>query len=404
MKILHIQTGISNSGNSIWRLHKLMLQHGLDSNILCAVSNIKNDRIFAFPRWRIKYFALLNILSKLILRGKNNYNFSYPVFGHNLINHSLLKSADVIYLHWTQGGLLSMHGIRKILKTGKPIILSLRDFWYMTGGCHHPVNCSKFENLCNNCPNLNMNKEKDLSYKLFVKKMRLYKQFDNITVFVSSNWMMTHVKKSALLSNKFSFCIPNVLDKSVFRKSDMIESRLFFNLPSTKLLILFGSVRPTSNKNKGWDYLCESLSLLKNKSTNEFDLVVFGTGHDETIQSQLPFKIHFLGRITDEEKLGKIYSSCNVYVTPSLSEPFGNTILESLSCGTPVVSFNIGGATDMIDHKKNGYLADYKNSIDFASGIEYCLENNLIGYLKPEIEPEFSIQRHISELNNLLKK
>ena len=105
-----------------------------------------------------------------------------------------------------------------------------------------------------------------------------------------------------------------------------------------------------------------------------------------------------------KHSLATIYSSCNVYATSSLSEPFGNTVLESLSCETPVVSFEIGGAVDMVDHHMNGYLAAYKDPEDFATGIEYCLDNNLKGYLKPEVDPENSIGKHISLINSLLTK
>ena len=52
-----------------------------------------------------------------------------------------------------------------------------------------------------------------------------------------------------------------------------------------------------------------------------------------------------------------------------------DSIVESLSCGVPVVAFNIGGNKDMIDHKKNGYLADIYNTKDMAQGIEWILKN-----------------------------
>ena len=68
-------------------------------------------------------------------------------------------------------------------------------------------------------------------------------------------------------------------------------------------------------------------------------------------------------------------------VVPSLTENLSNAIMESLSCATPVVAFNIGGNSDMIEHKKNGYLAKEKNSEDLAKGIEWCLEHNTDGAL-----------------------
>jgi glycosyltransferase involved in cell wall biosynthesis len=66
----------------------------------------------------------------------------------------------------------------------------------------------------------------------------------------------------------------------------------------------------------------------------------------------------------------------NVMVVPSLTENLSNAIMESLSCATPVVAFNIGGNSDMIDHQQNGYLAEPYSSEDLAKGIKYCVENN----------------------------
>ena len=56
------------------------------------------------------------------------------------------------------------------------------------------------------------------------------------------------------------------------------------------------------------------------------------------------------------------------------------TVLESLSCGTPVVGFEVGGVPDMIRHKENGYLAKYKNAGDIVEGIKFCLNNKIKGY------------------------
>jgi glycosyltransferase involved in cell wall biosynthesis len=49
--------------------------------------------------------------------------------------------------------------------------------------------------------------------------------------------------------------------------------------------------------------------------------------------------------------------------------------MEALACGTPVVAFNTGGIPDMVEHKKNGYLAEFKSSADFAAGIHYILNS-----------------------------
>ena len=85
---------------------------------------------------------------------------------------------------------------------------------------------------------------------------------------------------------------------------------------------------------------------------------------------------HSLGYINDDKMMALLYNAADVCIVPSLSENLSNTIMESLSCGTPVVAFNIGGNGDMIDHKQNGYLAQAKDSTDIAQGIEWCCLHN----------------------------
>jgi glycosyltransferase involved in cell wall biosynthesis len=47
--------------------------------------------------------------------------------------------------------------------------------------------------------------------------------------------------------------------------------------------------------------------------------------------------------------------------------------MESLSCGIPCVGFNVGGIPEMIDHKSNGYVAEYESAEDLAAGISWTL-------------------------------
>jgi glycosyltransferase involved in cell wall biosynthesis len=68
-----------------------------------------------------------------------------------------------------------------------------------------------------------------------------------------------------------------------------------------------------------------------------------------------------------------LYSAVDVMIVPSLQENLSNAIMESLACATPVVGFDIGGNSDMIEHKKNGYLAKPFDSNDLAHGIEWVL-------------------------------
>ena len=82
-----------------------------------------------------------------------------------------------------------------------------------------------------------------------------------------------------------------------------------------------------------------------------------------------------LGYVSDDSKIVSIYNSADVYVLPSLEDNLPNTIMEATACGVPSVAFRVGGIPEMIDHKRTGYLANFKDSADLAEGIRWTLND-----------------------------
>ena len=70
-----------------------------------------------------------------------------------------------------------------------------------------------------------------------------------------------------------------------------------------------------------------------------------------------------------------IYSAADVCVVPSRFESFGQVALESAACGTPSVGFANTGVNEIIEHKVNGYIANYKDTFDFSEGIKFVLND-----------------------------
>jgi glycosyltransferase involved in cell wall biosynthesis len=124
-----------------------------------------------------------------------------------------------------------------------------------------------------------------------------------------------------------------------------------------------------SDINKGFKELSKALNKLKGEN---IEFVVFGSSEPQN-PPKFKFKTHYLGQLHDDVSLVTLYSAVDVVVVPSLQENLSNTIMESLSCATPVVAFNVGGNSDMIDHKINGYLARPFDTTDLANGIEWVL-------------------------------
>ena len=104
----------------------------------------------------------------------------------------------------------------------------------------------------------------------------------------------------------------------------------------------------------------------------DISLVVFGSTRPEN-PLNIGCDVHYVGELLDDISLVTLYSAVDVMVVPSLQENLSNAIMESLACATPVVGFAIGGNSDLIEHKKTGYLAKPFDTGDLAHGINYIL-------------------------------
>jgi glycosyltransferase involved in cell wall biosynthesis len=267
--------------------------------------------------------------------------------------------------------------LEEVVGINAPIVWSLHDQWGYTGGCHCVADinnqmCDKYTKQCSKCDFLGSNEAKDLSYSVLNRKKKTFSKIHSMTVVGVSNWMANSAKKSIVFSDKRVVCLPNPINTNIFKPMDKLQARTLWNLPKDKKLILFGAMSATSDLFKGYDLLVEALNKF---SCENAEFVVFGS-NEPSVPPKLPCKANYLGYLYDDSRLASLYSACDVMVVPSRRESFGQTASESLSCGTPVVAFEIGGLPDIVEHQINGYLAQPFNTFGLAEGIDWVLNNN----------------------------
>ena len=139
------------------------------------------------------------------------------------------------------------------------------------------------------------------------------------------------------------------------------------------------------------------MEIIKNLD-NEFFFVSFG------IKSNFFKGIKNFGYINDKNKLRKIYSAANLFISFSKQEAFGKTLGESIMCNTPVLAKNNNSSEEIVKNKKNGYIVE---NDDYIEGINW-IKKNLDKRKKPfslQLFNNFKIN-HISkqylELYNLM--
>ena len=168
---------------------------------------------------------------------------------------------------------------------------------------------------------------------------------------------------------------------------------------------MFISESIIEDERKGAKYFFDALKLIKDQ--NIIDPLILLVGKfDETKLYYFPFELYNMGYITNTNDLNLCYSASDILVLPTLAENLPNTILESMSSGTPVVGFNTGGLKDAITHLQNGYLSEYTNSEDLAKGITLLLNNNSLYNTCRQnainrIKENFTVQKEITNFINL---
>ena len=393
MNTHEVQGGAARAAS---RLHKGLRGIGADS-LMLVQSKHSDDPTVVGPGSKIgKGLALLRPeLDSLPLRTYRNRKGS--IFSVQWIPDSTRAvvenlKPDIINLHWVCDGFLK---IETIAKWKRPVVWTLHDSWAFTGGCHIPFDCLRYTDSCGCCPQLQSKRSGDISHRIWLRKKKTYRRLQPVLV-TPSRWLSDCVKKSSLMREARIEVIPHGLALTRFKPVNKLQARNLLNLPSNKHLILFGAMRATEDPNKGFQYLVPALQKLRESGwQDKAELVIFGSSFRET-KNRPPIKTHFLGTLQDDLSLSMVYTAADVFVAPSIQESFGNTVLEAIACGTPCVAFPVGGIPDMIEHKKNGYLASPFDVEDLAHGITWVIEdterNRMLGLRAQEKgKQEFSI-------------
>lgn len=389
MKVLLVNTSDHTGGAAIaaLRLLKALRQEGVDATLLCRDRSLPPERtdivsLKPSPWLKVK-FALERL--EIYLRNGCSREGLFAVdtarMGNDITRLPEFKEADVIHLHWTNQAMLSLSNLQQILQSGKRVVWTMHDMWPFTGVCHNSDDCTRWLTGCGQCPQLRKPAHRDLSAQTYARKQTAYAA-GRFTAVGCSQWLAGLASQAPLLSGKQVVSIPNPLDTAFYSPADTeghpskAEIRQSLSLPADKRLLLFTAFKLTDPK-KGIDYLMESMTLLCGEHPelrDQIGIVLAGRGAEE-LRNAFPVATYPLGYITQEEQMRNIYRASDLLLMPTLMDNLPNTIAEAMACGIPCVSFRVGGTPQMVDPGVNGYLADYRNSLDFAQGIARILSS-----------------------------
>lgn len=359
------------------RLMQALRNEGVDARMLVYTKISDDDNVgqistrgmrgikFMLERARI---ALSNGFSR-----KNLFKVSIANTGMRIDKHPWIKDADIIALNWINQGLLSLKGLERLGRMGKPIVWTMHDMWSLTGICHHSYECEGFKEQCGKCMFLKGKSTNDLSHSVWKRKHKLYSEVP-ITFIAVSNWLAERARSSSLLRDADVRTIPNAFPvKSFTIEPEGSISTMRFN-PSQNIIVM-GAAR-LDDPIKGFNYAIDALNYLFDNrpdiSRNTL-AVFFGDIRERELLDNLRFPHIYLGRISDSKLLRNIYASSKVVLSTSLYETLPGTLIEGQAAGCLPVTFGRGGQSDIVTHKHDGYIAEYKNPRSVADGIVWAL-------------------------------
>jgi len=309
------------------------------------------------------------------------FSFTYP--GYPVAGHDVIKSADIVNLHWIEHYLTSV-SISQLGTGYKPLVWTLHDQRPFTGGCHYAAGCERFmDALCSDCPQL-LHDPYRLPNAVLKDKIDLFKNL-NLTVVTPSQWLAREARKSALFKNNRIEVIPNSIETEIYKPKSKRAAKQKIGIDPDAVTFLFAAV-DSKEERKGYKYLLQALELARvNQDFGQ--LIEKGKIHiicmgmpDESIK-QFNIPIYHTKYLIDDEEIVNVYNASDLYILPSTEDNLPNGILESMACSIPVIAFNIGGIPDLVDDL-TGRLVEARNIEKLAESI---LELSLNEKLRKEL-------------------
>lgn len=347
MKILFINSVYKqgSTGNIVFNLHNFLVKNDIDSYVIYGRGEkIKEKNVFKCSN---KFFSGLN---------KIRTKITGMVYGGNYL--STLKmlgkinkiKPDIVHIHNLNDQYVNEYILLKRLAKSKvKVVVTLHSEQMYTGSCGYALECEKFyKNGCGPCEHLLLStgSKIDKTKKAFKKLQKAYALFDSKHLYFTSctPWLKERAGKSILLNKYENRVILNGGDKDVLKPIDdeiITNVKKTYGLPNNKKILLHVNPR-TIDSIKGYQFISD----LSNLIPNDYIICVIGKIIETSVKKE---NVFHLGEIKDKNKLAQLYASADVTVMLSKRECFPMVIVESLLCGTPVVSFKCGGPDNCYD-------------------------------------------------------
>lgn len=313
-----------------------------------TVENKYKKSISIFSNLKKFYINLLRILEKILifLFDKKKFHQSLNIFNTHIQNKIENYNPDIINLHWVNRSMISLN---EIYNLKSKLIFSLHDMWIFSPTQHYFIKEDNKNFISRYCWN--------------IKQKLIYKK--NVFFIVHNKWMLGQIiKRHPKLKNKIFLSNNYPVNTNLFKPRNKIYLRKKYKLPLNKIIIFF-SAQDINDERKGFKYF---MKIVKTLSYNNNLFFLSLGGNEVNAENYENYKhVSFISN----ERSSELYSLSDIFLCTSTIDNLPLTILEALSSGNLVISFDNGGAKNVL--KKIGYvykISKINNLIKFINNLD----------------------------------
>ncbi len=367
MKILQINSvyKYSSTGNIVKDIHLRLLANNNDSLVIYGRKKIKAEKNVEYIGSKIGY-----LFHGFVTRMFGMHGRASKIATKRAIKIIDSYKPDIVHLHNIHGYYLNYKLLFKFLRKHKyKIVWTFHDCWPFTGHCAYytAAGCQKWQDGCYKCPSKKDYPASflfDNSKSNFKLKRKTFSNIENLTIVTPSKWLKDEVKNTYFKDNPIEV-INNGIDLELWTNRGRTSA---LNRGVGKEFMILG-VSNIWEPRKGLTYFIELSDKLK---SDEFIVLVGKMSKEE--KQNLPENIVHIERTSNREELAELYREANVFLNPTLEDNFPTVNIESLACGTPVITFETGGSPEIID-EKTGIVVNEKSAEALRKAIEYFRNN-----------------------------
>ena len=378
MRVLSLSTNLAGgAGVAASRFHSALGQAGFDSRLLAlAGPGEQGPGIFRLQPSPVR--AALLAAGRAATRYAFDYH-RYFTLGSAGVGRRIGEVLDVarfapevIVCHWTSR-LVSAQDIRVLADRYRAaVVFHVMDMEPFTGGCHYSLGCARYENACGRCPAIWPRWGNDVSRRALDAKRRALRGL-NAAVVVTSEHLLGQARRSAVFGDVETHKILYGIDPGRFSPGDAAAARAALGLPEGRRMVFAGAMN-IANPRKGAALLLRAFEALGGRgAVQPVTIAVAGARAFRLPPDRGNVQFRWLGYLDPAASLIAAYRAADVFVCPSVDDAGPMMVNEAIMCGTPVVSFDMGVARDLVHTGRTGYRAALGNVEDLAHGIERVL-------------------------------